>query len=302
MPDPISIAILIGIGLWILAAPDPITASTRSGAAQSIGSGARAARQSIAADMRTRSKTRLKKHQDRLDRWAGKKIGSDGEPIPAPRSGRMLLKLDRVFGRGGAVESAGRRAGAHLKAAGQAAAVGWRDGKQQGTRGLPKPAKSGVAWVREQIQKGPDSSDPQSAARPNPEPKPPYSGCPTCGGLGCSYCGLPRQPSAPEQLGGSIEGNSANMTAQTISTEAGLLPVAEQIVAATAELGALIEAAEASIRMSEGLSFDPGEEVKAAMSVLAESTPLPDTLRGWSESATGLKSAVENQITALAGA
>lgn len=304
MVDPISIALLAGIGLWILTAPDPITAATRSGAARAIGSGARAARQSIAQDMRARSKRRLKKHQDRIDRWSGKAVDHDGNPIPAPRSGRLLLALDRAFGRGGAIESAGKRAGAHLRAAGQAAKVGWQDGRRDGRRGLPAPARSGIAWIRQQIEKTADTPDPRSAGTTKPPPGHQRSGCPTCAGMGCSYCGLPKQPSGPDTPAGATERNTTVTapTTPTISTEAGLLPVAEQIVAATAELGALIEAAEASIRMTDSLSFDPGEEVKTAISSLAEATPDPATLRAFAEQATGFKTAVESQITALAGA
>jgi hypothetical protein len=274
--DPISLAVLAAIGLWILAAPDQSTASIRSGAAAAIGSGARAAVQSIRADVRSAANKRSTAHQDRVDRWKADAADS--------RSARLKLTLDRVFGRGGVVESAGRRIGAHGRAAAQAARVGWQSGRARGRKGIPDSLRRRLA---------PAVASARSAARTaRGEAQPEAANTPAD----------PSRSQAPDPS--TTEGNSpvAQTAAQPINTEAGLLPVAEQIVAATAELAALIEAATASTNMAESLTFDPGDEVKASMSVLAESAPDADKLRAWGEAATGFKTSVEQQITALQGA
>lgn len=275
--DPISVAVLIGVGLWILAAPDPITASFRSGAASAIGSGAYAARQSVRAEMAISAKRRSDQHRARLDRWRNS----------GTRSDRIKLALDRFFGRGGVVESGGRRIGTHLEAAWVSGRAGWRSGKQRGRRGLPDRLHRRVAPIASRIR---------SRAR---HAKAVATGTtPTS-----SRPGKPAGQSTPRPTAGPNGGNNpVPKTAQPINTEAGLLPVAEQIVAATAELAALIEAAEASANMSESLRFDPGEEVKQAMSVLADAAPSPDSLRAYAEAATGFKTALEEHITAVVGA
>lgn len=352
--DPTTLALLAAIGIYILVAPDPITASTRSGAAAAIGSGARAAAQSIGTDMRSAAERRSGAHKDRVDGWKAKAAGS--------RSARLMLRLDRVFGRGGAVESAGRRIGAHGRAAVQAGRVGWEAGRESGRTGLPgwlsrrvTPAlRSGADAGRTALGRSDDDQVP-----PSTEDEIAYRNGWTRAQarqmhrLAAARKRITDQMDAMSSRRGwseaeqhrwialqrrldSIEAQRAQIThavaertrlekktnlpatqvgtnggstpvaksttAQAINTEAGLLPVAEQIVAATAELGQLIEAAQASLSLQESLTFDPGSEVKAAMGALAESAPTPDSLRAFSEQATGFKTAVEAHLTAIQGA
>jgi hypothetical protein len=289
--DPISLAVITVIGLWVLAAPDATTASIRSGAAAAIGSGARAAKQSIRADMAARSATRSARHKARLDRWAGKAIGPDGNPIPAPRSGPLLIKLDRIFGQGGAIESAGRRIGAHLAAAKQAAAIGWQDGKQQGRRGLPKPIRRPLdqAGVSDRIKGMRAAVAIALALNETGDQNTPPTGPPTGG---------PGPQPAPE---GAEKESTVAKTTPTINTGAGLLPVAQEIAAATSDIGTLIAAAEANRNLTE-LGFDPGEEVQAAITAAAEVTPDPAALRAWSEATVALEKAVSEHATAVIGA
>jgi len=120
---------------WFLTAPDPVTASVRAGAGGALASGARAAGRSIGADMKAASARRTAKHQARLARWAGR----------GDRTGRALVALDRVFGRGGVVEAAGKRAATHGRVALEAGRVGWQESRTRGRRGLPAPIRERMA-------------------------------------------------------------------------------------------------------------------------------------------------------------
>lgn len=127
--------VLLAAAAWVVAAPDPVTASTRSGIGSAIGSAGRAAGRSIGSDMRSAAAKRSAAHKARLDRWAGR-----GDLM-----GRSLIRLDRVFGRGGAVDSAGRRVGEHGRVAWAAGREAWATGRLEGRRGLPAPIRRRLA-------------------------------------------------------------------------------------------------------------------------------------------------------------
>lgn len=140
--DPIT-WMIVGVLAWVVTAPDPYTASVRSGAAGAIGSGARAAAQSIRSDVQSGADGRSKAHAARVDRWKAKATDS--------WKARAALKADQLFGRGGLVESVGRRIGAHGQAAIQAGRVGWESSRTQGRRGLPEPIRSRLAPLASEV-------------------------------------------------------------------------------------------------------------------------------------------------------
>lgn len=91
------------------------------------------------------------------------------------------------------------------------------------------------------------------------------------------------------------------MPDQALSSEAGLLPIAQALEAIVEQLTQIAPLAETAQGLND-LSFDPGEEVKAAIGALIESAPDPAQLAAFAEAIPAFRLAVEDAVVNLAGA
>jgi hypothetical protein len=204
--------------------------------------------------------------------WQSGRTGRANQKATDRRSGMgsRSSRVDAWLAKDGPVaswfQSVGQSIAGAARSTRSAARSGWQSGRRSGQVGLPSPVRRGVARLRGKTGAAP------AARRDTP--------------------GL-------DQPTGKIA-SGRKRTVAVINSEAGLLPIAEQIVAVVSEIGALADAIESAQSMTD-LGFDPGAELQQSISSLLEGLVDPQKLRALADLAPAFKAAVERHITQVAG-
>jgi hypothetical protein len=281
--------LFIAVIVWVILAPDPMTAGARSGAAGAVS----AVGQSIKAGYQSRRSTakakRTQKHLDRRAAW-GKK-DADGNHVDP--WGPIKLWLDDWMSQGGRLDSAAKAAGRALQTAGSTAKQGWADGKSRGSRGLPQPVKKVASKAAVKVAERVDRHQQSTAQGQTP------------GSTGSTKSATstrrePKPDGQPKPTGNN-EGNPMSQSTQALSSEIGLLPIAEAMEAIVEQLAQVAVHAETAQGLVD-LSFPVDENVAASIATLVESAPDPAKLAAFAEAIPAFREAVQASTAHLTGA